>query len=156
MVLNNIFYNPIKLKNFLKKKGIDKKVVMSHGVFDVLHYGHFLHFKEAKKYGKVLVVSITSDKYVNKGINRPIFNLKTRLNSVAMIQGVDYVVASNSPTAEKNLKIIRPNVYYKGPDYKENKDLSGKLDREIKVARLYEWLYLWNTSENRGVLIYSI
>ena len=35
--------------NKLKKK--NKKIVLCHGVFDLLHLGHIIHFKEAKKYG---------------------------------------------------------------------------------------------------------
>ena len=48
-----------------------------HGVFDIIHAG-FISFKSAKKFGDILIVSVTSDKYVNKGFNRPIFNLNNR------------------------------------------------------------------------------
>ena len=44
-----------------------------HGVFDLLHFGHLEHFKEAKK-GDILIVSITPDRFVNKGPGRPAFN----------------------------------------------------------------------------------
>ena len=57
--------------NILKKN--KKKVVLCHGVFDVIHAGHIFHFKSAKKFGDILVVSVTSDRFVNKGFNRPIF-----------------------------------------------------------------------------------
>ena len=55
-----------------KKKG--KKIVHCHGVFDLLHVGHIKHFKSAKKNGDFLLVTITSDQYVNKGPGRPAFN----------------------------------------------------------------------------------
>jgi cytidyltransferase-like protein len=58
-------------------KNIKKKIIgLAHGVFDVLHSGHLLHFKECKKHCDVLIVSITDDKFVKKGPNRPIFNSK--------------------------------------------------------------------------------
>lgn len=135
MSSTNIFYTPDKLKRFLKNKIENKKIVMCHGVFDVLHHGHLLHFQEAKKYGDILIVSITSDKYVNKGPDRPVFQLKTRLKSVSMIKNVDYVVASKNLTAVENLKIIRPNVYFKGPDYKNKKDINRQLNKEINIAK---------------------
>ena len=61
-----------KILNSKKKEG--KKIVLCHGVFDLLHIGHINHFNEAKEFGDVLVVTITSDGHVNKGPNRPAFN----------------------------------------------------------------------------------
>ena len=52
-----------------KKKQI---VGMCHGVFDVVHYGHLKHFETAKKKVDKLVVSVTSDEFVNKGPDKPI------------------------------------------------------------------------------------
>ena len=50
------------------------KTVLCHGVFDVLHAGHLAYFEEAKKYGDRLIVSITTDRHVNKGPGRPYFS----------------------------------------------------------------------------------
>ena len=61
----------------MKKKN-GKKVVMCHGVFDLLHLGHIKHFEKAKSLGDILVVSITADKFVNKGPGRPAFNESDR------------------------------------------------------------------------------
>ena len=60
------------------RKSSKKKIVLSHGVFDVFHYGHKKHFESAKKFGDILVVSLTSDKFVNKGPGRPFFNQNIR------------------------------------------------------------------------------
>ena len=60
-----------QLKNKIKNI---KKISLVHGVFDVLHIGHKRHFDVAKSYSDFLVVSITSDEYVRKGPNRPVFN----------------------------------------------------------------------------------
>mgnify|MGYP001476797654 CR=1 FL=1 len=60
--------------NLAKKHLKNKKITLCHGVFDLLHVGHIKYLKEAKKSGDVLVVSVTEDKFVNKGIGRPFFN----------------------------------------------------------------------------------
>ena len=58
------------LKNIvLKEKKKGKKIVLCHGVFDLLHIGHLKHFETSKKFGEVLIVSVTPDKFINKGIN---------------------------------------------------------------------------------------
>ena len=117
----------------LKQK--DKKIVHCHGVFDLLHIGHIKHFEEAKTFGDVLVVSITPDQFVNKGPGRPAFSTSLRLESLSALESVDYVVANKWPTAEEIIKILQPNIYCKGPDYKDHsKDISGKItDEEAAV-----------------------
>ena len=49
----------------IRQKFLTKKVVLCHGVFDLLHVGHINYFKSSKKYGDILVVSVTADKFVN-------------------------------------------------------------------------------------------
>jgi len=113
----------------LKSKG--KKIVHCHGVFDLLHVGHIKHFKEAKTFGDILVVSITPDEFVNKGPGRPTFSTSLRLESLSELESVDYVVANKWPSAEEIIKIIQPNVYCKGPDYKNHSDdITGKITEE--------------------------
>lgn len=103
----------------LKKEG--KKIVQCHGVFDLVHPGHIRYFKSAKKYGDVLVVSITGDKYVRKGPGRPIFNEQLRAEVLAAMSLIDYVVIVQSDTAIEAIKKLKPDVYVKGPDYKKRK-----------------------------------
>ena len=67
-------------------------------------------------------MSITSDKHVNKGPGRPYFNIETRIKSINSLECVDYVVESKFPTSIQILKEIKPNIYFKGPDYKEFSD----------------------------------
>ena len=91
----------ITLENF-KKKGLYKKyknIVLAHGVFDVLHIGHLRYFKKAKSLGDCLIVSVTNDKDVNKGINRPFFNEHLRLEAISQIECVNYVILSKEKTS---------------------------------------------------------
>ena len=121
---------------FSELKSEGKKIVHCHGVFDLLHVGHIKHFKEAKTFGDILVVSITPDEFVHKGPGRPAFSTSLRLESLSELESVDYVVANNWPTAEEIIKIIQPNVYCKGPDYKNHSDdITGKISDEENAVK---------------------
>ena len=87
----------LKNKIFLEKKR-KKTIVHCHGVFDVLHYGHIKHFKSAKKNGDFLIVSITSDEFVNKGKGRPIFNSLIRAEVLSSISSIDAVHINRDKT----------------------------------------------------------
>lgn len=128
----------IQLKDISKIDEINHrkkiKIVHCHGVFDLLHIGHIKHFKLAKKMGDILIVSITADEYVRKGLNRPFFNQDMRSEALASLNCVDYVVIVSSESAVSAIKKIKPNIYCKGNDYKKlNNDLTGKIYSE-KVA----------------------
>ena len=79
-------------KIIVKEKNKGKKIVLCHGVFDLLHIGHIKHFKGAKNFGDILVVSLTPDIYVRKGPGKPAFSEKLRLEAVASLDVVNYVV----------------------------------------------------------------
>ena len=136
--------NKIKTLNNLQKiikskKKLGKKIVHCHGVFDLLHVGHIKHFKEAKKLGDLVVVTITSDKYVNKGPGRPVFNERLRAEAIAALEYVDYLAINNAPSAVNVIKKIRPNIYCKGPDYKISRnDISGQIKKEIKIVKRFK------------------
>jgi len=120
----------------LRKKLSKKKIVLCHGVFDLLHVGHINYFKSAKKLGDVLVVSITDDKFVNKGPGRPAFNIANRLKFLKEINCIDFVCISQELTSEKIIKYLRPNFYCKGNDYSMrniNQDIN--LKKEIGALR---------------------
>lgn len=102
--------------------------VLCHGVFDILHAGHLNYFKAAKKYGDYLIVSITTDKYVNKGPNRPYFTASLRAEMVKALGIVDQVVISDHVSAVNVIEEIKPDFYVKGQDYVDfSKDLSGQI-----------------------------
>ena len=127
------------LKIISKQKAKGKKVVLCHGVFDLLHVGHIKHFKTAKNFGDILVVSITSDKYVNKGPNRPHFNENHRVEAISSLTEVDFVILNRNTTAIPVIKKLKPNIYCKGPDYKiHSNDVSKEIKNEIKIVKKFK------------------
>ena len=122
-------------KNYKRPEINMKKIGMVHGVFDVIHIGHIKYFQEAKKHCDYLIASVTADKFVNKSPNKPIFNETQRIELLESLKFFDKVVISNNYTAERNIKKYKPNLYFKGPDYKNLKDISGNLKKEIKCLK---------------------
>ena len=122
-------------ENVKSAKADGKKVVHCHGVFDLLHIGHIKHFEEAKSFGDLLVVTATADEFVNKGPNRPAFTSVQRLQALASLEAVDYVAENNWATAVETVKILKPDVYCKGPDFRNHTDdITGKIvDEEDAV-----------------------
>lgn len=139
----SIFENKIKslseietILDSFRKEG--KKVVQCHGVFDLLHPGHIKHFYEAKRQGDCLVVTVTPDRYVNKGPGRPVFAEELRLESIAALDCVDYVVLNNEPTAVGAIYSVKPNIYVKGNEYQNAKDdLTGKIIDERQAVEKF-------------------
>ena len=135
--MKNKIYQIKQLVKVLKNKRLkSKKIIYCHGVFDLLHVGHIKHLREAKKLGDILVVTITADKYVNKGPGRPVFNQALRCEVLAAIESVDYVAINEAPTAVNTIKMIKPDIYCKGKDYKNfNDDITGEIKNEINSLK---------------------
>ncbi len=118
----------------LKAEG--KKIAHCHGCFDLLHPGHLQHFQAARANADILVVTLTPDRYVNKGPGRPVFNEQLRLQSIASIEAVDYVALNKWETAVETIRLIKPNFYVKGQDYREKeKDVTGGIYLEEAAVR---------------------
>jgi rfaE bifunctional protein kinase chain/domain/rfaE bifunctional protein nucleotidyltransferase chain/domain len=113
----------------LRAKGL--RVAQCHGVFDLLHLGHVRHFQKARELADVLIVTLTPDEFVNKGPNRPAFSQLLRAEMLANLQCVDYVAVNRWPSAVELLKLIAPDLYVKGSEYKDaSKDVTGGIARE--------------------------
>jgi len=116
-------------------KRINKKfkIGLAHGVFDILHIGHIEYFKKAKTYCDKLLVSVTEDKFVNKGPNRPAFKISERVKMLKSIKYIDQVIVSKKPTSVDIIKRFKPDIYIKGKDYEDlvlnpNKNLKLEMD----------------------------
>jgi len=119
-----------------QEKSLGKKVVMCHGVFDLLHIGHIRHFEEAGSFGDVLVVTITPDRFVNKGPGRPVFSEGLRAEAVAALACVDYVSINWWPISVETIQLLRPDFYVKGSDYSDpDDDRSGGIILEENAVK---------------------
>lgn len=126
----------IEIREELRKQ--NKKVILCHGVFDLIHPGHIQHFQEAKSLGDVLVVSVTAAKYVRKGPGRPYFDDRLRMDSIAAIECVDYVLLSEEYTVSDIVETVKPDLYVKGQEYKKAEDdLTGKITEEVELVRKF-------------------
>src|SRR5919206_180539 len=76
-----------------------RTVVHCHGCFDIVHPGHIQHLQFAKSLGDVLVVSVSADTHVNKGVNRPLIPDELRAASLAALECVEWVYVNPDPTA---------------------------------------------------------
>lgn len=122
-----------------------KKIILCHGVFDLLHAGHLNYFNEAKKKGEILIVGITADKYVIKAPGRPLFKFNQRAAMVGALEIVDYVIKSDFVSAINIINFLKPNIYFKGSDYKVlNNDVTGNIKKEKDAVEL-----------NGGIIQYS-
>lgn len=93
------------------------RIVQCHGCFDLLHIGHIRHFQAAKEAGDYLIVTVTPDRFVNKGPGRPRFPEALRMEAVKALACVDEVRLTDAPTAANAIRDIQPAVFAKGPDY---------------------------------------
>ncbi|MBI5078415.1 adenylyltransferase/cytidyltransferase family protein [Candidatus Saganbacteria bacterium] len=116
-------------------KAAGKKVAHCHGCFDLMHPGHIKYFQAAKDMGDALVVTVTPDKYVDKGPGRPVFNQALRAESIAALECVDYVAVNEWPTAEETLRRLRPDIYVKGQEFEKLEDETGKIQKEAEVVK---------------------
>src|SRR5262249_2808723 len=92
---------------------------------------HIRHLKGAKAEGDLLVVTLTADKFVDKGPGRPAFNEQLRTEAVMALSCVDYVAISQASNAVDLIHALRPDVYVKGSDYARlADDPTGKIQEE--------------------------
>jgi rfaE bifunctional protein nucleotidyltransferase chain/domain len=115
--------------------GLQPRIVHCHGVFDLLHIGHIRYLQQARRLGDVLVVTITPDRFVNKGPHRPAFQESLRLDALAALDCVDFVAINTGPTATTALRRLRPAVYAKGAEFLREKT-PELLDEEAVAAEL--------------------
>lgn len=110
-------------------------IVHCHGTFDLIHPGHIAHFEEAKALGDVLVVTITGEKFVNKGPGRPYFNDQLRSRWLAALACVDHVVVIPFAAAVEAIRCVRAQYYCKGREYANPlNDLTGNICDDVETV----------------------
>lgn len=107
-----------------------EKLVMTNGVFDILHAGHVSYLANARKLGDRLIVAVNSDASTKrlKGDNRPINSLEQRMQVLSALEAVDWVVAFDEDTPQRLIADILPDCLVKGGDY-QPQDIAGS--REV-------------------------
>ena len=101
----------------LSPSTLREKIILCHGVFDVVHPGHVRHLAYAKTLANYLIVSITADQYIEKGHYRPHIPERLRALNLAAFEMVDYVILSDDETPLKLLTNLKPDFFAKGFEY---------------------------------------
>jgi rfaE bifunctional protein nucleotidyltransferase chain/domain len=110
-----------------------RKIVFTNGCFDLIHTGHTRYLAKAKSFGDLLIVAVNSDASVRgiKGNKRPINTEGERMETLAALENVDYVVLFNEPDPHRIIAELQPDVLVKGGDWPIEKIIG----RDIVEAR---------------------
>lgn len=102
-----------------KLRAEGKKLVLTNGVFDLLHTGHLYYLQEARKLGDALFVAINSDASVRalKGPTRPVMTEEQRAYALGALWFVTGIVIFREPRLVPEIRALRPDVYCKAGDY---------------------------------------
>ena len=120
-----------KAKSFFAKIKKKKKVIQCHGVFDLVHPGHIRHFAHCRSKAEILIVSLTSDAFINKGKYRPFVPEKMRAQNLAVLEMVDFVIIDKNKNPLKLLNLIQPDFFAKGLEYGDLKNLQTIKEKNI-------------------------
>ena len=118
-----------KLRAQLRADGLT--LAHCHGCFDIVHPGHVRHLREAATLADRLILTVTPDRFVNKGPGRPMFDEGLRADNLAALSFVDWVLVNDQPTATELLEEVAPDVYVKGAEYASNNDPRFQEERTI-------------------------
>src|ERR1017187_3219571 len=108
---------PAQLQLLLGPAPRERKVIMCHGTFDLVHPGHVRHLIYAKSKASILVTSLTCDAHIEKANHRPFVPQELRAMNLAALEVVDFVVIDPNPKPLENLRIIKPEYFAKGYEY---------------------------------------
>lgn len=103
-----------------------KRIAFTNGTFDILHLGHVTYLHKAKATADVLIVGVNTDRSVKtyKDPTRPINPQNDRLQVLAALACIDYVILFDDPTPLKLILAVRPDILVKGADW-ALKDIAG-------------------------------
>ena len=119
-----------------------RRIVLTNGCFDILHRGHVTYLTRAKALGDILVVGVNTDAGIRrlKGPERPINALEDRLQVLAALSCIDWLVPFDEDTPHEIIRAVRPDVFVKGGDYTRERlpeaPLVEELGGEIRILSL--------------------
>jgi rfaE bifunctional protein nucleotidyltransferase chain/domain len=98
------------------QRAAGRVVVLTHGVFDLMHPGHLRHLEAARAEGDLLIVAVSSDRAAreNKGPARPILPEAERAELLAALACVDAVFIFDDSTPDAVIQRIQPDVVFSG------------------------------------------
>lgn len=132
----NKIKTPEELAKIIGPRPRQQDVIMCHGVFDVVHPGHLRHLLFAKSKARILIASITADRHITKGAQRPHVPQDLRAINLAAFELVDFVVIDRNATPLENLRLIQPDFLAKGYEYNAS-GLHPKTAEEAQVVSDY-------------------
>lgn len=96
-----------------------RRVVLTNGVFDLLHTGHLYYLQKARALGDILVVALNADASVRalKGPTRPVQSEEQRAYALGALACVDAIVIFREPRLTAEIRALRPDIYTKAGDY---------------------------------------
>ena len=140
-----------ELRSLLGAPPRAKKVIMCHGVFDIVHPGHIRHLIYAKGKASILVASLTADRHIEKGKYRPHVPQDLRAMNLAALEMVDYVVIDENATPLENIRKIQPDFFAKGYEYNGGGELGQRTREELEAVQAYSGELLFTP----GDIVYS-
>ncbi len=149
----NYRYKLIPRNEILEKIGEfprKNKVILCHGVFDVVHPGHIRHLAYAKSKADILIASVTEDRYINKGTYRPHVPEKLRALNLAAFEMVDFVFIDDEAKPLKSIETLKPDYFAKGFEYTKT-SLPTATQEEANVVENYGGTMLFTP----GDIVYS-
>lgn len=130
-----------------KKRAKGQVIGLCHGAFDLLHLGHVRHLQQARELCDWLAVTVTSDRFLNKGPGRPVFKAAARVQMLEALDCVDWVGINDSPDAVPAIEAIKPAYYVKGPDYQNSMDWTGGIPREQMAVEAHGGALIFTSGE---------
>lgn len=95
------------------------RVVLTNGVFDLLHTGHLYYLRQARALGDALIIALNADASVRalKGPARPVQSEEQRAYALGALSCVDAITVFREPRLTREIQVLRPDVYCKAGDY---------------------------------------
>jgi rfaE bifunctional protein kinase chain/domain len=140
-----------ELVEILGRRPRGRKVILCHGVFDVVHPGHLRHLIYAKSKADILVASVTADRHIAKGVYRPHIPQDLRALNLAAYEIVDYALIDPNPEPLTTLRRLEPDYFAKGYEYNAAGLLHAKTQEEVEVVAGYGGEVIFTP----GDLVYS-
>jgi D-glycero-beta-D-manno-heptose 1-phosphate adenylyltransferase len=143
-IQHKIYTQESLLKQVNAWRVLNKKIVFTNGVFDILHKGHIASLSEAASYGDMLIVGVNADASVKKlkGPTRPVNEENARVLMLASLLQTDAVIIFEEDTPLELIKLIMPDVLVKGGDY-TIEQIAGAAEvlaagGEVKIASIVD------------------